>query len=148
MPAPDPNAERDKAARQAVHAVYRELAERPAERSCTLQTECCRFKLTGEMPYLTRGEAMVIAHALRAAGRKALPPQVDGACPLLDPRTARCIVYKDRPFGCRTHFCDAAGGPYARREVLDLIRQLEVIDTAVGGDGPRKLIGALNEVIP
>lgn len=90
---------------------------------------------------LTKGEALVAATALRAAGRRKLPESIDpatGACPCLD-KKGRCIIYEARPFGCRTHFCAAAGGPYARREVLDLIRRLEEIDERLGGEGPRAL---------
>jgi len=126
-----------------VRAVYRDLAARPIERSCELRTQCCHFKLTGKTPYLTRGEALLAARAWKATGRKALPSRHDGACPLLDPQTSRCLVYEDRPFGCRTHFCAAAGGPYARREVIDLIRRLEQIDEQLGGDGPRVLTSAI-----
>lgn len=53
------------------------------------------------------------------------------------------MIYESRPFGCRTHFCAAAGGPYARRDVIDLIRRLEEIDQKLGGDGPRALCGAI-----
>jgi Fe-S-cluster containining protein len=127
-----------------VRAVYRELENRPVERACTRRTECCHFKLTGRTPQLTRGEAIVAARALRAAGRKALPERDDGACPLLRADGA-CLIYQDRPFGCRTHFCAAAGGPYARSEVLDLIRRLEVIDGRLEGDGPRALPAALRD---
>lgn len=129
-----------------VRLVYRDLGLRPVERQCTLRTECCRFKLTGKTPYLTRGEAILAARAFRATGRKTLPLRSDGACPLLDPRTSRCLIYNDRPFGCRTHFCAAAGGPYARREVVDLIRRLEAVDEQLGGDGPRALPAALAAV--
>jgi Fe-S-cluster containining protein len=127
-----------------VRSVYRELANRPIERSCELRTQCCHFKLTGKTPYLTRGEALVAARALRATGRKTLPSRNDGACPLLDAQTSRCLIYEDRPFGCRTHFCAAAGGPYTRREVVDLIRRLEEIDEQLGGDGPRALPAAIS----
>ena len=126
-----------------VRAVYRDHAARPIERSCELRTQCCHFKLTGKTPYLTRGEALLAARAWKATGRKALPAREDDACPLLDPQTSRCLVYEDRPFGCRTHFCAAAGGPYARREVIDLIRRLEQIDEQLGGDGPRVLTSAI-----
>ncbi len=122
-----------------VRAVYADLTQRPVDRACTLRTECCHFKITGRTPQLTRGEARVAAQALRASGRKSLPERSDGACPLLDPRTAKCLIYDSRPFGCRTHFCAAAGGPFARSEVLDLIRRLEVVDETLGGDGPRAL---------
>lgn len=127
-----------------VRAVYHDLADRPIERNCELRTQCCHFKLTGKTPYLTRGEALVAARALRATGRKTLPSRNDGACPLLDAQTSRCLIYEDRPFGCRTHFCAAAGGPYARREVIDLIRRLEEIDEQLGGDGPRALPAAVS----
>jgi len=127
-----------------VRAVYRELAGRPIERNCELRTQCCHFKLTGKTPYLTRGEALVAARALKATGRKALPARNDGACPMLDVQTSRCLIYEARPFGCRTHFCAAAGGPYARREVIDLIRRLEMIDEQLGGDGPRGLPAAIS----
>lgn len=133
-----------------VRAVYSELAKRPIERACTLRTECCHFKLTGLTPYLTRGEALLAAKAFRATGRRELPAKTDGSCPLLHPQTGRCLIYADRPFGCRTHFCPAAGGPYARRDVIDLIRRLEAVDAALGGDGPRMLpaavAGALDEL--
>jgi Fe-S-cluster containining protein len=126
-----------------VRAIYGELAQRPIERSCELKTECCQFRLTGRTPYLTRGEAAVAAAALRATGRIRLPTRTDGACPLLDPATQRCMIYEGRPFGCRTHFCAAAGGPYARREVADLIHRLEDIDRELGGDGARPLPAAV-----
>jgi Fe-S-cluster containining protein len=126
--------------------VYRKLEARPVERACTLRTECCRFQLTGMVPYLTRGEALVAARALRRAGRVRLPLRDDGACPLLDGK-GKCLVYSDRPFGCRTHFCAAAGGPYARTEVLDLIRELEEIDRRLGGDGARPLPSAVTRAL-
>ena len=66
---------------------------------------------------------------------------------MLQATTGNCIVYNDRPFGCRTHFCAAAGGPYARREVLDLIRRLEKIDAELNGDGPRILQNAVADAL-
>lgn len=132
------------AALDEVRRVYRDLDARPVERHCELRTQCCHFKLTGKTPHLTRGEALLAARALKATGRKSLPSRPDGACPLLDPHNSRCLIYEDRPFGCRTHFCAAAGGPYARREVIDLIRRLEEIDEQLGGDGPRALPAAIS----
>lgn len=127
-----------------VRAVYREVENRPIERACIRRTECCHFKLTGRTPQLTRGEAILAARAVRASGRKAMPERADGACPLLR-EDGRCLIYQDRPFGCRTHFCAAAGGPYARTEVLDLIRRLEAVDARLDGEGPRALPGAVKE---
>src|SRR5215210_4500743 len=93
-----------------VRAIYDELTQRPLERSCVRLGECCHFKLTGRTPYLTKGEAVLAAKALRATGRKTLPTTPDGSCPLLDKASGNCLIYDSRPFGCRTHFCAAAGG--------------------------------------
>src|SRR5437899_7259825 len=83
-----------------VRRVYAEVDARPIARQCIRRTECCHFKLTGLTPYLTKGEAMVAAHALRATGRTKLPAETGGACPLLEEH--RCLIYADRPFSCRT----------------------------------------------
>lgn len=131
----------------AVRKIYAELAVRPIKRGCLARTECCRFKLTGKTPYLTKGEALVAARAWRATGRTRLPVSPDGACPLLDRGTGRCRIYEGRPFGCRTHFCAAAGGPYARREVVDLIHRLEDLDRALGGDGALPLPAAVERAL-
>ena len=130
-----------------VREVYADLSLRPIERNCVRVKECCHFKLTGRTPYLTKGEALVAAKALRATGRTELPENATGACPLLDSDTGNCLIYDARPFGCRTHFCPAAGGPYPRREVIDLIRRLEAIDVEVGGSGPRLLQSAVRDAL-
>jgi Fe-S-cluster containining protein len=129
-----------------VRAVYQDLAKRPVQRNCIARTECCQFNLTGLTPHLTKGEALLAAKAFRATGRKELPEN-DGICPMLNRKTGRCIIYADRPFGCRTHFCEAAGGPCARKEVLDLIRRLEDLDVQLKGDGPRKLYTAVADAL-
>ena len=133
-----------------VWQIYNDLAKRPIERNCVRVKECCHFKLTGRTPYLTKGEALLAARALRATGRTQFPENATGACPMLDSISGNCLIYDSRPFGCRTHFCAAAGGPYARREVIDLIRRLEVVDESLGGTGPRLLenavVDALNEL--
>jgi hypothetical protein len=130
-----------------VRRIYAELAARPVERQCLRRTECCHFRLTGRVPYLTKGEAFVAARGWRASGRQNLPDATDGICPFLDRASGKCLIYADRPFGCRTHFCQAAGGPLARREVVDLIRRLEAIDARLGGDGPRKLPVAITAAL-
>ncbi|MEP7016040.1 MAG: YkgJ family cysteine cluster protein [Verrucomicrobiota bacterium] len=130
-----------------VRQVYVDLAQRPIERNCVRKTECCHFKLTGRTPYLTKGEAIVAARALRTTGRKSLPKNPEGACPMLQSGTGNCLIYDDRPFGCRTHFCAAAGGPFARHEVLDLIRRLETIDNDLGGNGPRIFENAVTDAL-
>jgi len=130
-----------------VRNVYAELASRPITRNCTLRTECCQFLLTGKTPYLTAGEAYVAAQALKATGRRTLPQRKDGACPLLDPVTAKCLIYDSRPFGCRTHFCQAAGGPHPRRDVADLIHRLEETASRIGGSEARPLAAAMREFL-
>ena len=139
--------ERPQNALNEVRQVYVDLAQRPFQRNCLRKTECCHFKLTGRTPYLTKGEAVVAAKALRATGRKSLPETADGSCPMLQQETGSCLIYEDRPFGCRTHFCAAAGGPLARREVLDLIRRLENVGLALNGNGPRPLQNAVADVL-
>ena len=132
-----------------VREVYRALAERPVERFCERRTECCRFKLTGLTPQLTRGEALLAAKAYRATGRTKLndrSDRFDGSCPMLD-EAGRCLIYDSRPFGCRTHFCAAAGGPYSRRDVIDLIRRLEDVDRKLGGEGPAPITAAIRRAL-
>lgn len=130
-----------------VRSVYQELAARPIQRNCQARTECCQFNLTGLTPQLTRGEALAAARAYRATGRRKFPDADDGICPLFNRQTGRCLIYADRPFGCRTHFCETAGGPYARKDVLDLIRRLEDLDVRLKGDGPRKLYAAVSDAL-
>lgn len=130
-----------------VRGVYADLSLRPIERNCVRVKECCHFKLTGRTPYLTKGEALLGAKALRATGRSQLPENPNGACPLLDSASGNCLIYESRPFGCRTHFCAAAGGPYERREVIDLIRRLEAVDESLSGTGPRLLRNAIADAL-
>ncbi len=129
-----------------VMAIYADLEKRPLSRNCTGIAQCCHFRLTGKTPVLTKGEAVVAAVGVRASGRTKLRPHPDGACPLLGD-DGRCTIYEHRPFGCRTHFCAAAGGVQPRREIIDLIRRLEVIDEKLGGDGSKPLEGAVAAVM-
>lgn len=130
-----------------VRAIYEELAAIPLVRQCQGRAQCCHFRLTGRIPYLTRGEAVLAAKAWRHTGRKRLPVRPDGSCPMLDPTGMRCLIYSDRPFSCRTHFCSAAGGPYARAEVRDLIHRLEQLDAELDGDGARRLPLAIADAL-
>lgn len=132
-----------------IRAIYADLEKRPVERDCVRRTECCQFKLTGRTPMLTAGEALVAAAALRATGRRVMLESGDektGRCPMLNP-VGKCIIYDARPFGCRTHFCAGAGGPYTRDEVRDLVRRLEEVDAALGGDGPHALPMAVESAL-
>lgn len=131
-----------------VRAVYAELESRDfsAKRTCQVRTRCCRFRLTGRTPQLTGGEAMVAAKALRAHGKKEIPEAlIAGECPFIK-EDGMCRIYDGRPFGCRTHFCAEAGGMIDRKEVIDLIRRLEIVDEDLGGRGPLPLEQAIREV--
>ena len=75
-----------------VRSVYAELAQRPVQRNCLRRTECCQFQLTGKIPQLTRGESLLAAQAFRATGRKTLPQRPDGACPMLQADTGKCLI--------------------------------------------------------
>lgn len=138
---------RHAAALTEVLSVYAELGRRPVQRNCLSRTECCQFRLTGKIPQLTRGEALRAAQAFRATGRKTLPLPADGACPMLHTDSGKCLIYESRPFGCRTHFCQSAGGPIERHEVLSLIRRLEKVDFELGGDGPHPLPQAVTQAL-
>lgn len=147
-PAMKPKPEDADRAMREVLAIYAEWERRPIERFCTGLADCCRFRLAGHTPYLTRGEALVAAKAWRAAGRRDVAMPADGSCPFLHPATGRCGIYQGRPFGCRTHFCEAAGGPARRAEVRDLIVRLEEIDRRLGGNGAINLPVAVREAMP
>ncbi|HEY2573444.1 MAG TPA: YkgJ family cysteine cluster protein [Verrucomicrobiaceae bacterium] len=129
-----------------INSIYAELATRALPRECVSRTECCQFRLTGKTPMLTKGEAAFAAIGVRAGGRKKISPTVDGSCPMLG-RNGRCTIYAHRPFGCRTHFCAAAGGPYPRQHVSDLIQRLDALDEKLGGDGPRPIEGAVADAL-
>ncbi|MBK8036123.1 MAG: YkgJ family cysteine cluster protein [Verrucomicrobiaceae bacterium] len=129
-----------------IEAIYAEIERRPLPRDCQLRSGCCHFRLTGKTPLLTLGEALYLAKGIRASGRTQLKPHPDGACPLLG-RDGRCTVYAHRPFGCRTHFCEAAGGMYPRKHLADLIHRLEALDEKLGGDGSRPLEAAAADAL-
>lgn len=126
-------------------AIYRELEHRPAQRDCQGRAECCQFGLTGKTPYLTKSEALLAAKGWRASGRRDLPTPADGSCPFM--RNGRCQIYQHRPFACRTHFCNAAGGLLPRVTVRDLIQRLETLDAQLGGTGAIHLPLALRQAM-
>lgn len=116
-----------------------------AQRSCTGVADCCRFRLTGETPHVTLGEAWMAWKAWRAAGRTRVELPPDGSCPFLNGQ-GKCMIYQGRPLACRTHFCMSAGGALPRREVIDLIRALEDIDVVLGGGGATRLPEAVERL--
>jgi len=141
---------------EALRALYRDVDALYAGARCERSSECCRFGITGREPQVTSLELALVERALAARGgklsskRRALPLTRDGEreriCPLLD-RTGGCIVYADRPLGCRTFFCHRAELPsrVERRALQDVVRQLQALAVrhAPGGDKPRALSAAL-----
>ena len=130
-----------------LRAVYADVEARPLPRQCSLLSGCCHFRQTGRTPSVTRIEALLAAQGVRASGRKKVSPHPDGACPLLG-ADGRCTIYAHRPFGCRTHFCAQAGGPYPRQHVVDLVRRMEALDERLGWrEGPRPFEAALEDAL-
>jgi Fe-S-cluster containining protein len=132
---------------QELRAIYAEIEQRPLPRQCEMRTTCCHFRVTGKTPLVTKVEALLAAQGVRASGKKKLILHPDDACPLLG-KNGRCTIYAHRPFGCRTHFCAAAGGPYPRQHVADLIRRMEALDEKLGHrDGSRPFEAALQDAL-
>ena len=116
--------------------------------SCSASGECCQLARTRRPPWLWAPEWMAIAERLRSDGRALPPRRSDGACPFLT-EGARCSIYSDRPFGCRTFFCGRARGPahHPTAEVVRLSRKIEELSRAVAPDldAPRPLGDWLEE---
>jgi Fe-S-cluster containining protein len=120
-------------------AIYAEADRLYAGWSCPASTECCRFGVTGREPYVTSIELARVTKAVKRTGRplavadkkrRPLPiapsERDERRCPLLD-GDGRCAIYEDRPFGCRTFFCDRASpaGRVKHRDVTELVRRLK-----------------------
>jgi uncharacterized protein len=127
----------------ALRALYAEVDRTLSGWVCEGSADCCRFGETGREPYLWPNEWALLRRAL--AGRGGAPRRslaLAGDCPLLG-RDGRCVAYADRPFGCRTYFCDRAEGPDRRppRAALAEIgrRVAALSERAEPGAGPRKL---------
>jgi hypothetical protein len=103
------------------------------------QARCSRFGLTGRQPELwSIGWALLERPLLqRPAPKEAGAP---GDCPAFDPATRRCRASGDRPFGCRTHFCDEAQ-PWGKNPRSDILAQArEPAALAESADGNVRLL--------
>jgi uncharacterized protein len=122
-----------------LRTVYRQADAAYAPFSCPASGECCQLARTRRQPWLWFPEWKLLS-----TRRPLPPPREDGGCPYLDAAGLRCTVYEDRPFGCRTFFCERIRGP-ARQpaDTVDaLLRRLEAISQRVlpSLTGPRPLL--------
>ncbi|MBJ6764771.1 YkgJ family cysteine cluster protein [Myxococcaceae bacterium JPH2] len=111
----------DRALRE-VRAVYRQADAAYAPFSCPASGECCQLSRTQRQPWLWAPEWKLLT-----TGRELPPPRADGGCPFLDAAGLRCTVYADRPFGCRTFFCERIRGP-ARQPAEAVAAMLERLE--------------------
>lgn len=111
-----------------LRAIYAEADALFAGWTCPGLARCCQFGVTGRQPELWPVEWRVLERALRARPA-AKAGRIAGDCPAFDPATRRCRAYDDRPFGCRTHFCDEAvpDGKNPRAAIRALARDLAAL---------------------
>lgn len=85
--------------------LYRELDGEIADRRWRCRTcgECCRFARHGQELFCSAPEVEFLM-----AGSDLSDVVADEACAFL--QEARCTRYDRRTLGCRTYFCEAAGG--------------------------------------
>jgi hypothetical protein len=126
-----------------LRAIYRKADEAYAPFSCPASAECCQLAARQRQPWLWPPEWDAIRSALARQGRALPATRADGGCPLLDDAGKSCTVYADRPFGCRTYFCERAkGGRHPVDDVVALSKQLEALSLSRWPDvsGPRPLL--------
>jgi Fe-S-cluster containining protein len=114
-------------------AIYGALNDLFAGSSCPRSTRCCRFRQTGRTPYVSPIEMRRVLIAIdRRGGRLPRGPREPGDCPLL--QGGSCTIHPDRPFGCRTFFCEDATLPHGQRrgDVEVLARELRALSERLG----------------
>ncbi len=145
----------------ALRALYAEADKLLDGWTCETSNDCCHFGRTGREPFLWPNEFLLLERALPAPeptpttrrGRLRVLNNGGGEgkdedrCPVLT-KDGRCGAYAERPFGCRTFYCERASGPtrkLPRAELADIGRR--IADLARAGDpstdGPRLLLGLL-----
>lgn len=114
-------------------AVLRQASAAWGRHGCPGSAECCQLAVTKRLPHLWPSEWKVLEATLKQARRLLPPARGDGACPFLDAEGKRCTVYEDRPFGCRTFFCQRMTGPQKvpAERTNALLERLEAVNVAV-----------------
>ena len=114
-----------------------------AAHACPASGECCQLARRAREPWLWPTEWHLLLDRLKKDGRALPPARTDGGCPFLDSAGLRCTVYADRPFGCRTYFCERRVGPSREpaARVAELLLRLEAVAqrTFPEAQGPRPL---------
>lgn len=139
----------ERAHRDQLRALYKEVEALLDGWSCQQSTDCCRFGVTGREPYPTAIELAELQAAVAARGglpkRRTLPVADERRCQLLGD-DGRCLVYAARPFGCRTFFCERGEGPAGekatpRAEIGRIAKDIAALSArfAPADPGPRPL---------
>ncbi len=138
-PARAPSPHEEARALQELRVLYRQADAAYAPFSCPASGECCQLAKTKRQPWLWAPEWKLLTHQ-----RPLPPPRADGGCPYLDAAGLRCTVYADRPFGCRTFFCQRIRGPERQpaETVNALLERLERVSQRIlpSLTGPRPLL--------
>ena len=126
-----------------LRGIYRDTDRAYATFSCAGSAACCHRALTVRPPWLWAVEWLAVEERLRGDCRPLPPAREDGACPFLDAQGRRCSIYEDRPFGCRTFFCDGARGPprHPSAEMGRLSRALEDLSLRAAPDCEPRALG-------
>jgi uncharacterized protein len=138
--ASSPDERASRAARLETQAVFRHADEAYRRFSCPASAECCQLAARKRQPWLWLSEWRVLEARLRR-DQRTIVPRADGACPLLSD-TGRCTVYEDRPFGCRTFFCERVKGPAQQptAQVNAMLMRLERVSRALDSEAEPKPI--------
>jgi Fe-S-cluster containining protein len=119
--------------REAVEAVYRDVAAAVAERRplCVISGRCCRFEEYGHRLYVTTLELAAFAHGSEQGGWPDPVKNWDGmGCPFQVAKL--CGVHTIRPFGCRIYFCDATSTQWQQDAYEQFHGQLKQLHESLG----------------
>lgn len=137
-----PRSVRERRALAALERLFQEADAAVSKMGCPACGECCQFQVTGREPNLFPIELVRLRQAVGGQGRAWPDARPDGACALLDGSGLRCSVYRDRPFGCRTYFCERGKGTVANAAIHALSARLVALsDELDPGASPQPIRG-------